>query len=124
MSEHDTPRQAPAAQPSTGKDEPRTAVAEHPGPATTKPAPAKPTPKNLPPYRLLLHDDDINDMLYVTATLMELTSLGKERSLMVMMEAHQSGVALVLVTHKERAELYQEQFQSKGLTVSIEPAEA
>lgn len=125
MSEHDTPRpDTPAAQPSTGKDEPRTAVAEHPAPATTKPAPAKPTPKNLPPYRVLLHDDDINDMLYVTATLMELTSLGKERSLMVMMEAHQSGVALVLVTHKERAELFQEQFQCKGLTVSIEPAEA
>lgn len=119
MSEHETPRQAPAAQPTTGKDEPRTAVAERPAPA-----PAKPTPKNLPPYRVLLHDDDVNDMLYVTATLMELTSLGKERSLMVMMEAHQSGLALVLVTHKERAELYQEQFQSKGLVVSVEPAEA
>jgi ATP-dependent Clp protease adaptor protein ClpS len=34
-----------------------------------------------------------------------------------------SGVALVLVTHKERAELYVEQFASKRLTVTIEPAE-
>ena len=34
-----------------------------------------------------------------------------------------TGVALLLTTHKERAELYQEQFQSKGLTVTIEPAE-
>ena len=33
------------------------------------------------------------------------------------------GVALLLVTHKERAELYADQFQSKGLTVTIEPAE-
>ena len=32
-------------------------------------------------------------------------------------------LALVTVTHKERAELYQEQFQSKSLTVTIEPAE-
>ena len=38
-------------------------------------------------------------------------------------EANQSGLSLLLVTHKERAELYQEQFQSKGLTVTIEPAE-
>ena len=40
-----------------------------------------------------------------------------------MKEAHETGIALLLVTHKERAELYQEQFQSKGLTVTIEPAE-
>lgn len=94
-------------------------MAENPAPA-----PAKPTPKNLPPFRVLLHNDDVNDMLYVTATLMEVTPLGKERALMVMMEAHQAGVALVLSTHKERAELYQEQFTSKGLVVTIEPAEA
>jgi hypothetical protein len=29
----------------------------------------------------------------------------------------------VLVTHKERAELYVDQFKSKSLTVTIEPAE-
>ena len=38
-------------------------------------------------------------------------------------ECHETGVALLLVTHKERAELYREQFQSKNLTVTIEPAE-
>ena len=31
-------------------------------------------------------------------------------------------VALLLVTHRERAELIQEQFQTRGLTVTIEPA--
>jgi ATP-dependent Clp protease adapter protein ClpS len=40
-----------------------------------------------------------------------------------MMEAHTTGVALVLTTHRERAELYQEQFKSRRLTVTIEPAE-
>ena len=39
-------------------------------------------------------------------------------------EAHETGVALLLVTHKERAELYQDQFESKGLTtVTIQPDE-
>jgi ATP-dependent Clp protease adapter protein ClpS len=38
-----------------------------------------------------------------------------------MMEAHTTGVSLVLVTHKERAELYEEQFRSVLLTVTIEP---
>jgi ATP-dependent Clp protease adapter protein ClpS len=37
-------------------------------------------------------------------------------------EAHESGVALLIVTHRERAELIQEQFQTRGLTVTIEPA--
>ena len=37
------------------------------------------------------------------------------------LEAHETGVSLLLVTHQERAELYQEQFASCGLTVTIEP---
>lgn len=94
------------------------AVAERPAPA-----PSKPTPQNLPPYRVLLHNDDVNDALFVVFALLELTPIGKERAVEVMLEADTTGVALVLVTHRERAELYQEQFQSKGLTVTIEPAE-
>jgi hypothetical protein len=38
-------------------------------------------------------------------------------------EADKTGVALLLTTHKERAELYKDQFESKGLTVTIEPEE-
>jgi hypothetical protein len=38
-------------------------------------------------------------------------------------EADKTGVALLLTTHKERAELYKDQFESKGLTVTIEPDE-
>ena len=40
-----------------------------------------------------------------------------------MMEAQETGVSLLLVTHKEKAELLQEQFKSKSLIVTIEPAE-
>ena len=35
--------------------------------------------------------------------------------------AHKTGVSLILVTHREHAELLQEQFASKRLTVTIEP---
>jgi ATP-dependent Clp protease adapter protein ClpS len=52
----------------------------------------------------------------------ELTPLNREDALGRMLEAHKSGVALLLVTHKERAELYLDQFQTKGLTISIEPS--
>ena len=72
---------------------------------------------------MLLHNDDVNDFGYVIDTIMSLTSLGEQEAKQRTKEADQSGVALLLTTHKERAELYQEQFQSKGLTVTIEPAE-
>jgi ATP-dependent Clp protease adaptor protein ClpS len=88
-----------------------------------KQAPKKIPPRHLPPWKVLLHNDDKNDMMFVIHTIVELTPLKAQDAEMRMKEAHQTGVALLLTTHKERAELYQEQFQSKGLTVTIEPAE-
>lgn len=90
----------------------------------TKPAPAKPqpTPRQLPPWKVLLHNDDVNDMLFVVETIVMLTPLGKQDAVNRMLEAHQSGLTLLLTTHQERAELYQQQFGSRNLTVSIEPA--
>lgn len=88
-----------------------------------KAAPTKNTPQTLPPWKVLLHNDDKNDVEYVIVTIMSLTPLKQEAAVLRTVEAHESGVALLLTTHKERAELYQDQFESKGLTVTIEPAE-
>jgi ATP-dependent Clp protease adaptor protein ClpS len=74
-----------------------------------------------PNYKVLLHNDDVNDMVYVIETIKKLTPLSIEEAIQKMTEAHKTGVALLLVTHKERAELYQEQFASCRLTVTIEP---
>ena len=90
--------------------------------SATRTKPKPPEAKELPPYKVLLHNDDVNDMLYVVRTIMELTHLNKSDSTLRMMEAHTTGVALLLVTHKERAELFVDQFASKRLTVTIEPA--
>lgn len=89
----------------------------------TKTRPAPPRVDRLPPYRVLLHNDDVNERLDVVDTLVELTPLNRQRATLVMLEADATGVALVLVTHKERAELYRDQFRAKLLTVTIEPAE-
>ncbi|MEX2672970.1 MAG: ATP-dependent Clp protease adaptor ClpS [Phycisphaeraceae bacterium] len=80
-----------------------------------------PKPQQLPPYRVLLHNDDRNSMDYVTRTVFQLTPLNWPDARGRMQEAHASGTALLVLTHKERAELYQQQFVSKGLTVTIEP---
>ena len=84
---------------------------------------APPRLDRLPPYRVLLHNDDVNDMLYVVESICDLTPLPPQRAAAVMLEAHRTGLALLMVTHRERAELYVDQFKSRNLTVTMEPAE-
>lgn len=95
--------------------------------ATAKPKkkgkPKTPPPKQLPPWKVLLHNDDKNTVHFVVQAIVDLTPLNIQDAIARMKEAHTTGVALLLVTHKERAELYKDQFESKGLTVTIEPAE-
>lgn len=110
------------ATPPTPPVPPPPPVSQPPAGATaTKPAPTPARSKPLPPYKVLLHNDAVNDMLYVVRTIVELTPLNAGAARDVMLAAHTRGLSLVLVTHKERAELYQEQFRSKNLKVTIEP---
>jgi len=87
-----------------------------------KTLPLKPKRKTLPPYRVLLHNDDDNEMLYVVETIQMLTPLRRRDAAVKMLEAHKRGLTLLLTTHQERAELYVQQFASRSLTVTIEPA--
>lgn len=89
--------------------------------ATVAPTKTRPATRRLPPFKVLLHNDAENDMLHVVETIMELTPLSAEEAIERMLEAHQTGVALILVTHKERAELYVDQFTTFSLTTSLEP---
>ncbi len=75
----------------------------------------------LPPYRVLLHNDDVNTFEHVITAILKLTHLSAEDAVQRTIEAHERGVSLLLVTHRERAELYVEQFQSLSLTVTCEP---
>lgn len=90
---------------------------------TKKPAPPRRTPKKLPPYRVLLHNDDISTFEHVIQSIVMLTTLSPQEAVLRTLEAHEAGVSLLLTTHRERAELYAEQFASVKLTVTIEPAE-
>jgi ATP-dependent Clp protease adapter protein ClpS len=88
-----------------------------------KKAPKRKPPQPLPPWKVLLHNDDKNDVGFVIKTIMELTPLKEQDAKLRTEEANETGVALLLTTHRERAELYKDQFESKGLTVTIEPAQ-
>ena len=82
---------------------------------------SSPTARLLPPYKVLLHNDDVNDQEHVIMSLLKVTPLSLGEAERKMLEAHQSGVSMLLTTHRERAELYQEQLHSYSLVVTIEP---
>ncbi len=84
---------------------------------------ARPRTRRLPPWRILLHNDNVNDMPYVVETIVALTRLNRHDAVVRMLEAHNKGLSLLLTTHREHAELLDEQFQSKRLKVTIEPAD-
>ncbi len=82
------------------------------------------TRKLAPRYRVLLHNDDFNSMEYVVQVLMQtIPSLTQPQAVSIMMEAHQSGIALVITCAQEHAEFYCETLKNHGLSSTIEPDE-
>lgn len=77
----------------------------------------------LPPYRVVLHNDDHNSMDHVVRSLLRcVPSLTSERAAEIMIEAHTHGQATVITCPKETAELYRERLEGCSLIATIEPA--
>ena len=76
----------------------------------------------LPPYKVVLFDDDYNEMNYVVFALTHsVSNLTPQEAETIMLTAHLHGNAIVIVCPKEAAEYYQERLLSYGLTATIEP---
>ena len=77
----------------------------------------------LPPYSVILHNDDVNEMAFVAQALLNsVPELGQEDAVRVMLEAHNNGTAVVIVCPLERAELYRDRIRSFSLGCTIEKA--
>lgn len=103
-------------------------------PAKVAPRPVSGTqPRRLPPYAVILHNDDLNSMGFVIETLRRVFGYSAVRSFRLMMRAHRDGKAAVWTGQKEHAEFKADQIRSRGadptmrhrgagpLGVSIEP---
>ncbi|GCE19657.1 ATP-dependent Clp protease adaptor ClpS [Dictyobacter kobayashii] len=76
----------------------------------------------LPPYKVIVHDDDYNEMNYVIFALVHaVNSLTVAEAERIMLTAHLTGQAIVTVCPREVAEYYQERLLSYNLTATIEP---
>ena len=79
----------------------------------------QPKPGQLPPWKVVLHNDNVNSMGEVVDTILALTPLSQQAAIRRMLETHTRGRSMLLTTHRERAELYQVQFARRNLRVTI-----
>ena len=70
-----------------------------------------------------MHNDDHNSMDHVVRSLVRsVPGLGISKAVKIMLEAHNTGRAIVTVCPLELAELYRDRLESCGLTATIEAA--
>ena len=75
-----------------------------------------------PPYEVILYNDDVNSMQHEVQSIMRcVPELSHEEAAEVMLEAHRSGQARVIVAPHEQAARYRNCLESHGLTATIEP---
>ena len=61
--------------------------------------------RRLPPYNVILENDDHHSMEFVIGVLQKALGYNEQRSFQLMMQAHESGQAIVWTGSKEVAEL-------------------
>jgi ATP-dependent Clp protease adaptor protein ClpS len=66
-------------------------------------------PKLLPPYNVILANDDHHSMEFVVEVLCKVLGCAPERAVILMIEAHTSGRAIIWTGSKEVAELKRDQ---------------
>ena len=72
-------------------------------------------------YKVLLHNDPVNSMEYVTISLREVVpQLSEQDAISIMLQAHNTGIGLIIICDLEPAEFYSESLKSKGISSSIE----
>ncbi|MFT3990206.1 MAG: ATP-dependent Clp protease adapter ClpS [Luteolibacter sp.] len=75
------------------------------------------------PWNVIIHDDPVNLMGYVTRVIMKIFGYPESRATILMMEVHQQGRSVVWTGEKEKAEFYVQQLQAHQLKGSLEKAE-
>lgn len=74
------------------------------------------------PWNVVLHDDPVNYMGFVTLVIRRIFGYPAEKAEKHMLEVHQLGRSVVWTGTREQAELYVHQLQSHHLTATMEKA--
>jgi ATP-dependent Clp protease adaptor protein ClpS len=71
-------------------------------------------------WNVIVWNDPVNLMTYVVFVFMKVLGFPREKATKHMLEVHEQGKSCVATETREKAELYHQQLQGYGLTVSIE----
>lgn len=72
------------------------------------------------PWNVIVHDDPVNLMGYVTWVFMKVFGYGENKAATLMREVHQLGKSIVWTGHREKAEHYVHQLQGHQLKATLE----
>jgi ATP-dependent Clp protease adaptor protein ClpS len=75
------------------------------------------------PWNVVVHDDPVNLMGYVTWVLMKIFGYPENRAAAMMLEVHKHGRSIVWSGDREKSEFYAQQLQAHQLKTSLEKAE-
>ena len=75
------------------------------------------------PWNVVVHDDPVNLMGYVTFVLMKIFGYDEKKAAILMMQVHKLGRSIVWSGEREKAEFYVQQLQAHQLKTSLEKAE-
>jgi ATP-dependent Clp protease adaptor protein ClpS len=76
--------------------------------------------KTARPWSVIVYDDPINLMQYVTMVFKKVFGYSEEKATVLMKQVHQKGRSLVWSGEKEKAEFYVQQLHSFQLKASLE----
>jgi ATP-dependent Clp protease adaptor protein ClpS len=92
-------------------------------PATTTHTETDTNVSHQAPWNVIVHDDPVNLMGYVTYVLMKIFAYDEATANKLMLQIHQQGLSIVWSGELEKAEFYAQQLQFHQLRTSLEQAE-
>jgi ATP-dependent Clp protease adaptor protein ClpS len=73
-----------------------------------------------PPWNVIVHDDPVTLMTYVTKVFMQVFGYPQEQANRLMLEVHKEGRSVVWTGAREQAEVYAQKLQAHHLLTSLE----
>jgi ATP-dependent Clp protease adaptor protein ClpS len=80
----------------------------------------KPETSLAKPWNVIVHDDPVTLMTYVTKVFVTVFGYGTEKAHRLMMEVHKEGKAIVWTGAREQAEMYAQKLQAHHLLTTLE----
>ena len=80
--------------------------------------------KLAPPWKVIVHDDPITLMVYVTMVFQKVFGYPYPEAYRLMIEVHNTGAAVVWTGAREQAEAYVQKLHSHQLLATMEQVEA